>query len=209
MSKLIGSDPIISPSASTQGSCVELALMCLPLTIVAFVDSGLPGMHAASARHISKPTGLTRQDIDLKPWVFKLRVRSYTHAAAVTFAVADQRKDAFIVVAVHFDDERLCLPREHVFDARYPISELARLALEALVDAARNRSIKPDARHHEKIPTLVFLALCQPKAMRLVFAFAITSAILLMSKGIPKSRATTFEVPPGHTARAALLPTML
>jgi hypothetical protein len=50
MSKVIGSGPINSPSASTQGSRAELALMCFALTSEAPQVSGFPRMHAPTAR---------------------------------------------------------------------------------------------------------------------------------------------------------------
>src|SRR5258705_10689452 len=50
ISKVIGSGPMISPSASTHGWCAEFALMYLPLKSETPATSGLPRMHAPRAR---------------------------------------------------------------------------------------------------------------------------------------------------------------
>src|SRR5262245_6350471 len=46
----------------------------------------------------------------------------------------------------------------------------------------------------------------RPSAIRCVLHALIISASPTISRGTPKSRATTLDVPPGHTARGVLLP---
>src|SRR5436853_5187468 len=82
--------------------------------------------HASAKRgQIRKVARLRRKNVDLEPWFFKLRSRSYHHASAVTFAVADQRKGAFITMAVYFDPERFAAPLKEMLYARHPKCEIA------------------------------------------------------------------------------------
>src|SRR5262252_6810137 len=48
--------------------------------------------------------------------------------------------------------------------------------------------------------------LARPNAIRRVLHALIISAIATTPKGTRRSRATTFDVPPGHTASGVLLP---